>query len=46
MEGPLSTEKILPRTLEVATILITTYFVLTFMCAFSTGYLVCQFLIV
>ncbi len=34
MEGPLSTEKILPRTLEVATILITTYFVLTFMCAF------------
>ena len=34
MEGPLSTEKILPRTLEVATILITTYFVLTFVCAF------------
>ncbi len=34
MEGPLSTEKILPRTLEVATILIATYFVLTFLCAF------------
>ena len=34
MEGPLSTEKILPRTLEVATILIFTYFVLTFLCAF------------
>ena len=34
MEGPLSTEKILPRTLEVATILILTYFVLTFLCAF------------
>ena len=34
MEGPLSTEKILPRTLEVATILIFTYFVLTSLCAF------------
>ena len=34
MEGPLSTEKILPRTLEVATILIVTYFVLTSLCAF------------
>ena len=34
MEGPLSTEKILPRTLEVATILISTYFVLTIICAF------------
>ena len=34
MEGPLSTEKILPRTLEVATILISTYLVLTLMCAF------------
>ena len=34
MEGPLSTEKILPRTLEVATILIITYFVLTSLCAF------------
>ena len=34
MEGPLSTEKILPRTLEVATILIFTYLVLTSLCAF------------
>jgi len=34
MEGPLSTEKILPRTLEIATILISTYVVLTFLCAF------------
>ena len=34
MEGPLSAEKILPRTLEVATILIVTYFSLTFLCAF------------
>ena len=34
MEGPLSTEKILPRTLEVATILILTYIVLTSLCAF------------
>ena len=34
MEGPLSTEKILPRTLEVATILILTYLVLTSFCAF------------
>ena len=34
MEGPLSTEKILPRTLEVATIIILTYFVLTSLCAF------------
>ena len=34
MEGPLSTEKILPRTLEVATILIITYLILTFLCAF------------
>ena len=34
MEGPLSTEKILPRTLEVATILVSTYLVLTFVCAF------------
>ena len=34
MEGPLSTEKILPRTLEVATILVSTYFVLTIICAF------------
>ena len=34
MEGPLSTEKIVPRTLEVATIIISTYFILTFLCAF------------
>ena len=34
MEGPLSTEKILPRTLEVATIIISTYLILTFLCAF------------
>lgn len=34
MEGSLSTEKILPRTLEVATILILTYLILTFLCAF------------
>ena len=34
MEGSLSTEKILPRTLEVATIIISTYFILTFLCAF------------
>ena len=33
MEGPLSTEKILPRTLEVAKILISTYLVLTIICA-------------
>ena len=33
MEGPLSTEKILPRTLEVATILISTYLVLTIICS-------------
>ena len=44
MEGPLSTEKILPRTLEVATILIFTYLVLTSLCAFFIGYLVCQYL--
>ncbi len=34
MESPLSTEKILPRTLEIATILISTYLVLTLLCAF------------
>tara|TARA_A100001011_G_scaffold400755_1_gene518403 strand:- start:1270 stop:2718 length:1449 start_codon:yes stop_codon:yes gene_type:complete len=33
MEGPDSTEKILPRTIEVATILIVTYLVLTVTCA-------------
>ncbi len=34
MEGPDSTEKILPRTIEVATIIISTYVVLTFFCGF------------
>ncbi len=34
MEGPDSTEKILPRTIEVATIIISTYLVLTFLCGF------------
>ncbi len=32
MEGPDSTEKILPRTVQVATIIISTYFILTFLC--------------
>ena len=32
MEGPDSTEKILPRTIEVATIIISTYLILTFFC--------------
>ena len=32
MEGPDSTEKILPRTVEVATIIISTYLALTFLC--------------
>ena len=32
MEGPDSTEKILPRTIEVAAIIISTYIVLTFLC--------------
>ena len=32
MEGPDSTEKILPRTIEVAAIIISTYIVLTFIC--------------
>ncbi len=32
MEGPGSTEKILPRTFEVATIIISTYFLLTLLC--------------
>ncbi len=32
MEGPDTTEKILPRTIEVATIIISTYFVLTLTC--------------
>ena len=34
MEGPDSTEKILPRTVEVATIIISTYVILTFLCSF------------
>ena len=34
MEGPDSTEKILPRTIEVATIIISTYIILTFICGF------------
>ena len=34
MEGPDSTEKILPRTIEVATIIISTYIALTFLCGF------------
>lgn len=34
MEGPDSTEKILPRTVEVATIIISTYIILTLMCGF------------
>ena len=34
MEGPDSTEKILPRTVEVATIIISTYLALTFLCGF------------
>jgi len=33
MEGPDTTEKILPRTIEVATIIISTYLILTFLCA-------------
>ena len=34
MEGPDSTEKILPRTIQVATIIISTYITLTLLCAF------------
>ena len=34
MEGPDSTEKILPRTIEVAAILISTYIILTILCGF------------
>jgi len=34
MEGPDSTEKILPRTIEVAAIIISTYVILTFFCGF------------
>ena len=34
MEGPDSTEKILPRTIEVAAIIISTYLILTLLCGF------------
>ena len=34
MEGPDSTEKILPRTIEVAAIIISTYIILTLLCGF------------
>ena len=34
MEGPDSTEKILPRTIEAAAIIISTYIILTFLCGF------------
>jgi len=34
MEGPDTTEKILPRTIEVAAIIISTYFILTLLCGF------------
>ena len=34
MEGPDKTEKILPRTIEVAAIIISTYIILTFICGF------------
>jgi trk system potassium uptake protein TrkH len=34
MEGPDSTEKILPRTIEVAKIIVLTYFILTLLCSF------------
>ena len=34
MEGPDSTEKILPRTIEVAAIIISTYLILTVLCGF------------
>ena len=34
MEGPDTTEKILPRTMEVAAIIISTYVILTFLCSF------------
>ena len=44
MEGPDSAEKILPRTIEVAAIIISTYLILTFYVDFFIGYLVCQFL--
>ena len=34
MEGSDTTEKILPRTVEIATIIISTYIILTFLCGF------------
>ena len=34
MEGPDSTEKILPRTIEVAATIISVYIILTFLCSF------------
>ena len=46
MEGPDSTEKILPRTIEVAAIIISTYIILHFFVVFFIGFLVCQYLIV
>ena len=45
MEGPDTTEKILPRTIEVASIIIFTYFLLTLICGFFIGFLECQSLI-
>jgi trk system potassium uptake protein TrkH len=39
MEGPDSTEKILPRTIQVATIIISTYIALTFFVVYFIGYL-------
>ena len=39
MEGPDSTEKILPRTIEVATIIISTYIILTILCGFFYWFL-------
>ena len=40
MEGPDPTEKILPRTVEVATIIISTYLILQYFVVFFIGYLV------
>ena len=38
MEGPDSTEKILPRTIEVASIIILTYLALTLLCGLFIGF--------
>ena len=46
MEGSDSTEKILPRTVEVASIIILTYLLLTFHALLYIGYLTCLFLTV